>query len=199
MSNSILYNKELAKRVRELRKENNFTQEELAEKLSCSTQTIYNLENRKRPISKKMAKLMASSEVFNIPDVNYLLDENVKHKSKFDEFQSMWQRMKKNDALKLQIVSSLAELNGYNVEINEPKSDRMITIDEPITDEEIDVAITALKNYFLFKKDNKIEFSLSLPDAYNLGDNMAEMFMSSIKWYLNTKQEYGIQGRANNG
>ena len=204
MHNKKSFNSELAKRFRDLRNDKDLTdklqltkitdnkpltQEKLAELLGVGRKLIQDIENCRRGISKRTAKIMA--DIFRYSNVDYLLDENVEHKSELDKLRTRWQRIKKNDALKLQIVSSLAELNGYSVEINEPKNNRKITIDEPMTDEEVDEVIPLLKNYYLFKKDNKIEFSLSLPDIYNLGDNMAEMFMSSIKWYLNIKQEYG--------
>lgn len=181
------YNSILANRFKEIRKENRLTQLELAEILNCTDQYISDMENQKSEIKPNIARLM---EYFFSVDSNYLLDENAEHKSKLDELRASLQRTKKHNALKLQIVSSLAELNGYIVEINEPKNNRKITIDEPMTDEEVDEVIELYKEYLLFKKNNKVKFALSIFDAYNLGDNLSELFMANIKLYLDTKKEY---------
>lgn len=199
MSNNQNPNKELAKRFKTLRIKNNLTQEELAEKLDCSTQTIYNLENAKRPISKRMAKLISSSEVFGILDVDYLLDENVQYKSVVEKLMFSWKKTTKENKRKMEIVITLAELNGYDVEFNEPKNNRIITYNsEPITDEEIYESISVLNEYVLLKKHGKVLYTLSILDVWNLGSNLSEIFMANVKLCNKTKTDYS-EWRIENG
>lgn len=40
----------------------------------------------------------------------------------------------------------------------------------------------------VFSRNGKNEFSLSLEDAKNLGNNLSDIFMSNIKWYFKERK-----------
>lgn len=163
-------NKELGNRVRALRKDAKLTQEKLAEKLHFTEKYIGDLENGRRNITPQTAELMAS--LFRC-DANYLLDENVEYKSDIDKFNTLLNETTQENYLMFNAICSLAVLNGYDVEIQDIKGNNKIG----------DVFLR-MKEYMIFKKNGKKVFSLSLSKANQLGNNISEIFMSNINWYI---------------
>lgn len=165
--------KELTDELQLTKKTDNkaLTQEKLAELLGVGVKLIQDMENCRRGISKRTAKNMA--ELFHYSNVDYLLDENVKHKSKYDEMQTSWRRINRENLLINEIVTSLAELNGYTVEIKQiPESGNVNDV------------LQIIKSFMVFKKNDKIEFSLSVSDVNIFGNYLSDVFESNIKWYF---------------
>lgn len=163
-------NKILGNRVKALREDANLTQEELAEKLHYCVGTIQAWENARRNITQQNAELMAS--LFRC-DANYLLDETIEYKTAVDKFNSVLDETSHENYLMFNAICSLAALNGYDVEIQDIHGSG-----------KIEDVFSRMKEFMIFKRNGKIEFSLSLEDANRFGNNLSEIFVSHIKWNI---------------
>ena len=184
MKNEPIYNKILAKRFREMREDAKLTQEQLASKLHISPVQVYNYEKARRRITEQTADLMAM--IFSI-DASYLLDETVEYKTaaeKFKtEFQAILNKCNQEARYMYNTICCLAFLNGYDVKIKDIESEsRKIIKTGNGTFEE------CFNDYMVFSRNGKNEFSLSLEDAKNLGNNLSDIFMSNIKWYFKERK-----------
>ena len=185
-------NKKLSEKLVKLRTDKNLSQEQLAELIEknggkCSSANyISMMETAKRPISKNMAYCLA--RIFEI-DAIYLLDENIDYKTASEKFRSDLQTAMNEidqDAYYMyNAIGLLATLNGYTVEIK-GKSDIANDIRKTVSTGKGTIA-DAYKEYMIFYRNGKKEFSLSLADANRFGNIISENFMSYIKW--NIKQE----------
>ncbi|MEA3344575.1 MAG: DUF4065 domain-containing protein [Patescibacteria group bacterium] len=70
--------KDLSKKIKRLRNENNFSQEYIALKLGMSRPTYIQTEQGKRELTITEAKILA--EIFNISFKNFLIGKTLKHK-----------------------------------------------------------------------------------------------------------------------
>lgn len=161
-------NKELAKRVRELRISKKLTQKELANKLNYSEKYISDWENCRRRITRINAELL--SHIFNI-DPNYLLDEKIEYKSDIDKFNVLLHEAKTESVIMASAIYFLAQLNGFNV-----------TLSEFENHPNIENYFQARKEYMTFYKNQKKIFSLSDSEVIKIGNNLSEILMSTLKW-----------------
>jgi len=186
MKNEKIYNKELAKRFRTLRTDAELTREQLASRLHISPAQVYNYEKARRRITEQTADLMAM--IFSI-DASYLLDETVKYRTAAEKFktelQTAMNEIDQDAYYMYNAIGLLATLNGYTVEIK-GKSDIANDIRKTVSTGKGTIA-DAYKEYMIFYRNGKKEFSLSLADANRFGNIISENFMSYIKW--NIKQE----------
>jgi transcriptional regulator with XRE-family HTH domain len=166
-------NKTLGNRVKALREAAKLTQEQLAEQLHFSAKYIGDLENARRNITPQTAELMAN--LFRC-DANYLLDETVEYKTAVDKFNAVLDEPSHENYLMFNAICSLAALNGYDVEIQDIHGSG-----------KIEDVFSRMKEFMIFKRNGKKEFSLSLADANRFGNNLSEIFMSNIKWNIKTK------------
>ena len=183
MKNEIIYNKELAKRFRELREDAELTQEQLASKLHISPVQVYNYEKARRRITEQTADLMAM--IFSI-DASYLLDETVKYRTAAEKFKTEFQTAindSNQEAFYMDAaIYYLAALNGYTVEIKDIAAETakaIATGNGTIAD--------CFKEYMIFSRNGKKEFSLSLEDARQYGNILAENFMTYTDWMYKRK------------
>ena len=179
MKNKAIYNKELAKRFRELRTDAHLTQEELAKKLHISPVQVYNYEKARRRITEQTADLMAI--IFNI-DANHLLDEKVIDRTpseKFKrEFQSAMNESNQEAYYMYNAICYLATLNGYTVEI---KDNSAIANDLNKAFAGKGTIADVYNEYMAFYRNGKKDFSLSLKDANNFGNFLNDIFLSHIE------------------
>lgn len=183
MKNEVFYNKELAKRFRKLREDAKLTQEQLAHKLHISPVQVYNYEKARRRITEQTADLMAM--IFSI-DANYLLDETVQYRTAADkfksEFQSAMNEINQEAYYMYNAICCLAALNGYTVEIK-GKADIANDIGKALSTGKGKIA-DSFKEYMVFYRNGKKEFSLSLEDANHFGNHINDVFLSHIKWNI---------------
>ena len=170
MKNKQNPNKILGNRVKALREDAKLTQEQLAEQLHFSAKYIGDLENARRNITPQTAELMAS--LFRC-DASYLLDETVEYKTAVDKFNSVLDETSHENYLMFNAICSLAALNGYDVEIQDLHGSG-----------KIEDVFSRMKEFMIFKRNGKKEFSLSLEDANRFGNNLSEIFVSHIKWNI---------------
>lgn len=174
MKNEQNYNEILGKRLSDYRKKNNLSQQALADMVGYSSfQSISNIENGKQPIKKDMAKQFA--RIFGI-DESYFLDVNTEYPTQIDKFNALLNETSHENYLMFNAICSLAALNGYNVEIQDIHGSGNI---EDLS--------SRMKEYMIFKRNGKREFSFSLADANRFGNNLSEIFMSNIKWNIKTE------------
>ncbi|MCR5485127.1 MAG: helix-turn-helix domain-containing protein [Clostridiales bacterium] len=179
----------LSERLRNLRKENGYTQEQLAEMVDCSSKYISDMERASpiRPISKNMAFLFA--QVFGI-NKDYLLDENTEYrtasekiiaenKAETEKFISAMNTAYQEAYYISKTITCLAKLNGYDVEIQDLRGTG-----------EIEDTLSRLEEYMIFSRNGQKEFSLSFTDVNYLGNNLSEIFESNIKWNFKKKQGF---------
>ncbi len=166
-------NKTLGNRVKALREAAKLTQEQLAEQLHFSAKYIGDLENARRNITPQTAELMAN--LFRC-DANYLLDETVEYKTAVDKFNAVLDETSHENYLMFNAICSLAALNGYDVEIQDIHGSG-----------KIEDVFSRMKEFMIFKRNGKKDFSLSLADANRFGNNLSEIFMSNIKWNIKTE------------
>lgn len=181
MKNRQTPNKILGNRVKALREEARLTQEQLAEQLHFSAKYIGDLENARRNITPQTAELMAS--LFRC-DANYLLDETVEYKTAVDKFNAVLDEISQENNLMFNALCSLAVLNGYDVEIQDIRGGSG----------QIEDVFSRMKEFMIFKRNGRKEFSLSLEDANRFGNHLSENFMSMIKW--NVKNRTGSNRRS---
>ena len=161
-------NKKLGERVRELRKASNLTQEQLADKLNFSGKYIGDLEKGRRNITPQTAQLMAN--LFGC-DPKYLLDENVTDKSTIDTLNKALTQITYESHLMINAIISLAELNGYEVEVMDMwKSNSLHE------------SFSKMNEYIIFNKNGEKEFSMSLKEAILFGNNLSSIFEANIKF-----------------
>lgn len=174
MGNEQNYNETLGGRLSKYRKKYKLSQQALADMVGYSSfQSISNIENDKQPIKKDMAKQFA--RIFSI-DENYFLDLNIKYPTQIDKFNALLNETSHENYLMFNAICSLAALNGYDVEIQDIHGSGKIE----------DVS-SRMKEFMIFKRNGKKEFSLSLEDANRFGNNLSEIFMSNIKWNIKTE------------
>ena len=166
-------NKTLGNRVKALREAAKLTQEQLAEQLHFSAKYIGDLENARRNITPQTAELMAN--LFRC-DANYLLDETVEYKTAVDKCNAVLDETSHENYLMFNAICSLAALNGYDVEIQDIHGSG-----------KIEDVFSRMKEFMIFKRNGKKDFSLSLADANRFGNNLSEIFMSNIKWNIKTE------------
>ena len=163
------YSKILAERLKEVRKENGYTQQSLANKLYCTKQLVYQMEKGERKITEPTAHSIA--KIFPI-NAKYLLDENEKYKNNIEKINDI----AKENELIINTILSLAKLNGYEVKIN--------VVENGST---IDKVFSKINQYMVFYINGKKEFSLSLFEVNSFGNNLSEIFNSNIKWFIKKK------------
>lgn len=182
----------LSERLKKLRKENGYTQEQLAELVDCSSKYISDMEkeNPTRRISENMAFRFA--QVFGI-NKDWLLDENTEfktasekiiaeNKAEMKKFQSAINTANQEAYYMNKAIVCLAALNGYTVEIKDIASETAKTIaagSGTIAD--------CFKDFMVFYRNGKKEFSLSLEDANHFGNHINDVFLSHIKWNIKTE------------
>ena len=170
MKNKKEPNKILGGRVRELRKMADMTQEELAEKLHFSSKYIGDMENARRSITEQTADAMAM--IFEI-DANFLLDVNTQYKTSVEKFntelRTALKKASREHYLMHTAIFALAALNGYDVEVQEfPQG------------EQVEEVFSKMKEYMIFRRNGKKEFSLSHHDSNRFGNSISEMFMAML-------------------
>jgi len=174
MENKKNNNEILGERLNEYRKKNKLSQQALADMVGYSSfQSISNIENGKQPIKKDMAKQFA--RIFGIEE-SYFLDVNTKYPTQIDKFNAILNETSHENYLMFNAICSLAALNGYDVEIQDIHGSG-----------KIEDVFSRMKEFMIFKRNEKIEFSLSLTDANRFGNNLSEIFMSNIKWNIKTE------------
>ena len=109
-------------------------------------------------------------------DANYLLDETVEYKTAVDKFNAVLDETSHENYLMFNAICSLAALNGYDVEIQDIHGSG-----------KIEDVFSRMKEFMIFKRNGKKDFSLSLADANRFGNNLSEIFMSNIKWNIKTE------------
>ena len=186
MKNEAIYNKELAKRFRTLREDAELTQEQLASRLHISPVQVYNYEKARRRITEQTADLMAM--IFSI-DASYLLDETVKYRTAAEkiktEFQTAINESNQEAYYMYNAICCLAALNGYTVEIK-GKSDIANDLRKVLPTGKGKIG-DSFKEYMVFYRNGKKEFSLSLEDANHFGNHINDIFLSHIKWNVKTE------------
>lgn len=160
------HNPILANRFKFIREKNKLTQAKLAEKLNCEPQTINLYENRRLPISKRVARLMANE--FNI-DEQYLLDENVLYPTKKDEMLAVIDQADRETILLNTVILSLLQLNNFEVEISDIGAGL-----------QVDTVLERINNYLRISKDGKELCSLSVNDANKIGNALNDTFLMII-------------------
>ena len=195
MGNEQNYNEILGKRLSECRtkyrknknlppneidkKENKLSQQELADMVGYSSfQSISNIEKGRQPIKKDMAKQFA--RIFGI-DENFFLDVNTEYPTQIDKFNAVLDKTSHENYLMFNAICSLAALNGYNVEIKDIAAEITKTIATGGT------FADCYKDYMVFSRNGKKEFSLSLEDANHFGNHINDVFLSHIKWNIKTE------------
>ena len=174
MGNEQNYNEILGKRLSEYRKKNSLSQQALADMVGYSSfQSISNIENGKQPIKKDMAKQFA--RIFGIEE-NYFLDVNTEYPTQIDKFNALLNETSHENYLMFNAICSLAALNGYDVEIQDMHGSG-----------KIEDVFSRMKEYMIFKRNGKNEFSLSLEDANHFGNHINDDFLSHIKWNVKTE------------
>lgn len=174
MGNEQNYNETLGERLRKYRKKYKLSQQALADMVGYeSFQSISNIENDKQSIKKDTAKQFA--RIFGIEE-DYFLDLGTKYPTKIDKFNALLNETSHENYLMFNAICSLAALNGYDVEIQDIHGSGKI---EDIR--------SRMKEFMIFKRNGKKEFSLSLEDANRFGNNLSEIFMSNIKWNIKTE------------
>ena len=179
-------NKTLGNRVKALREAAKLTQEQLAEQLHFSAKYIGDLENARRNITPQTADLMAM--IFSI-DASYLLDETVKYRTAAEKFKTEFQtainESNQETYYMYNAICCLAALNGYTVEIK-GKSDIANDVRKVLSTGKGKIG-DSFKEYMVFYRNGKKEFSLSLEDANHFGNHINDVFLSHIKWNVKTE------------
>lgn len=161
------YSEELARRFREERKKQNLTIEELAEKLGVSVTSVANYEHHRRKITKNKAKAMAN--ICGI-DENYLLDESVMYPNQNAQISAVLGQANREGILLHNALLALFELNGYEVTVNEIKSNC-----------QLEEALEGIKKHLTVNN----ELNLSLEETNKLGNAVNDLFMVLLKRYYN--------------
>lgn len=146
----------LANHVRVLRKSNNMTQAQLAEKLHFTAKYIADMENARRSITPQTADLMAN--LFHV-DSNYFLDATNEEEQE--------------NRLIFNAICSLATLNGYKVEMQDLHGKGEGRIED---------YFLRMRDFMIFYRDGKKAFSLSVQDANRFGNLLSDIFTSHIEW-----------------
>ena len=120
-----------------------------------------------------MAKQFA--RIFGIEE-NYFLDVNTEYPTQIDKFNALLNETSHENYLMFNAICSLAALNGYDVEIQDIHGSG-----------KIEDVFSRMKEFMIFKRNGKKDFSLSLADANRFGNNLSEIFMSNIKWNIKTE------------
>lgn len=158
----------LGNRVRELRKAANLTQPQLAERLNFTGKYIGDLESARRNITPQTAQLMAN--LFGC-DPKYLLDESVEDKNTVDTLNNALAQITLENHLMINAIVSLAELNGYEVEVMDMwKSNSLHE------------SFSKMNEFIIFNKNGEKEFSMSLKEANLFGNNLSSIFEANIKF-----------------
>lgn len=111
---------EFAKRLKQLRKEYNITQGELAQKLNVSQNAIYNWENNKREPSSAMIEKMAN--IFNISPSCLMgweaLDDAIEE-TKVELSNALEKRLLSNEAFKVENENYILTFSSEKYSIEE--------------------------------------------------------------------------------
>lgn len=185
-SNPILCN-----RLKKVREKRGLKQEDLIDIIiknggKCSSANYISMMENSRSPSKPLADALAKGLGIN---ARYLLDETYPYETKEDEKQAELKEIyDKNISFLYDVnqeayyickaISCLALLNGYTVEMDMPNK-----IQELLTTGNGTFA-DVLKEYMIFYRNGKKEFSLSPDDVNRLGNNLSDIFMSHIKWNI---------------
>lgn len=182
----------LSERLKALRNEKDISQEELAELIEnnggkCSSANYVSMmETAQRSISKSMAHCLA--RIFEI-DASYLLDETVEYRTAAEKFKTEFQaainESNQEAYYMYNAICCLAALNGYTVEIK-GKSDIANDVRKVLSTGKGKIG-DSFKEYMVFYRNGKKEFSLSLEDANHFGNHINDVFLSHIKWNVKTE------------
>lgn len=182
----------LSERLKALRNEKDISQEELAELIEnnggkCSSANYVSMmETAQRSISKSMAHCLA--RIFEI-DASYLLDETVEYRTAAEKFKTEFQaainESNQETYYMYNAICCLAALNGYTVEIK-GKSDIANDVRKVLSTGKGKIG-DSFKEYMVFYRNGKKEFSLSLEDANHFGNHINDVFLSHIKWNVKTE------------
>lgn len=159
----------LGKRVRELRKAADLTQEKLADKLHFTAKYIGDLENGRRNITEQTADLLAN--LFHV-DAEYFLDEGHEFKTSMEYTGEIFRQTDLEMYHFENAIASLAILNGYIVET--PPRD-IFSFRERVLDHS--------KDYMSFKQYGDEKYSLSMLNVQHLGHFLTDILMSYLKWH----------------
>lgn len=156
---------ELGKRITEIRKENNMTQEELAEKFHVTRQTISNWENGKS--YPDVETLVHISNEFNV-SLDMLMKGDKDMVTKITKEQRQGRKQKRRILITMLIVAFL--LGGfyflYNSTIDRTPEDYVVTVKEITHNKAYEIVITS---------DKRI-------DGYYIGSSMHENSLDLDVW-----------------
>ena len=157
---------ELGKRITEIRKENNMTQEELAEKFHVTRQTISNWENGKS--YPDVETLVHISNEFNV-SLDMLMKGDRDMVTKITKEQRQGRKQKRRIIITIAIIVAFL-LGGfyflYNSTIDRTPEDYVVTVKEITPNKAYEIVITS---------DKRI-------DGYYIGSSMHENSLDLDVW-----------------
>lgn len=163
MNNEKNHNSILGSRLRSLRKQNKFTQEELAKKLYITSTQLYKYESGRVKIPRANAERLA--QIFGV-DVEYLLNENCLYPSESVKFASVIEETQTEGLYIKQAIDALLRLNGY-----EPT---FATFEGHMSIEE---CFSKIKNNLFVTKGGK-NVTLSVDQVNTLGNIVNDCFIA---------------------
>lgn len=166
------------------RKHQHLSQQELADLVGyASFQSISNIECGGAPIKRDMAKQFA--RIFGIEE-NYFMDVNTEYPTEIEKLDALINEASQENRLMFNAICSLALLNGYTVKLKTKKDIARALGKAKAFGGEGKIA-DALKDFMVFFRNGKEEFSLSLEDANHFGNHINDVFLSHIKWNIKTE------------